>query len=239
VEDYRQLVGRLKEQERLPEIVRVAVGGSFAGAFPVALAAFREQYRTVAVRVQVCRGQERILGVARGEFDLALVTHTPEQVEFACSAPRLRVETLREQPLVVAALATSEDGQRLRSCPEKQPIPPAELLQLSLLGLDGQSGVRRQLDRALRGANVSGSLKFNLYPGGWATMLACARQGLGTAILPADRLAGSGAAFVVRQLPPEFQVADRVVWLAQPVNDRVATLVSCLKSAFAPPSESA
>ena len=216
-------------------MVRVGVGGGLAATpFARALAAFRIARPGVAVQVQVCRGRDRVRGVARGEFDLALVSHDEAQVRAAgAGAAELRVETLREQSLVVAAAAGSDDGKKLAAWPAARPVSPALLAGRTLLGLDGQSGVRRQVDRSRTASGMPGR-RATVFPGGWAMALACARLGIGAAVLPADMVPPADAALVARPFLPDVRIADRVVWAAENADDRVADLVACLKSTFTP-----
>jgi len=231
---YDQLVGRLTNREAVAEVVRVAAGtGLQYTPFPKALAAFRTARPDVGVRVHVCRGRDRLLGVVRGEFDVALVTHDEDRIRAVCGeAVGLCVETLREQPLLVAAETGSADGAKLAAWPEGRPLSPAVLGELELLGIDPQSNVRHQLDRAMVAAGVGVPRRPAVHPGGWTAALACARLGIGSAVVPADLLPGPDAGLVVRPFLSGFRIADRVVWAT--ADDRTGEFVTCMKAAFAP-----
>lgn len=233
---FDQLTGRLRNREALPEAVRIAAGGGFAATpLPRALAAFRAAHPDVGIRVVVCRGRERLLGVVRGEFELALVAHDEDRVRKVCrEAAGLCVETLRQQPLVVAAAAVSADGKKLAACPSGRPVSPELLAGLDLLGMDPQSNVRHQLDRAFREAGVAVPPEAAVVPGGWAAALACARLAIGAAILPADLTDPAERELVVRPFLDGVRIADRVVWIADADNGRVTALIACLRSAFVP-----
>lgn len=233
---YNQFVHRLAGREAAVEVVRVAAGtGLQHTPFPQALAAFRATRPDVGVHVRVCRGRERLAGVVRGEFDLALVSHDEDRVRAVCGdLAGLCVEALREQPLVVAAASGSEDGSKLAVWPAGNSVSPALLGQLALLGIDPQSNVRHQLDRALTAAGLPASARPSIQPGGWAAALACARLGVGTAIVPADMITSADSKLVVRPFLTGFRLVDRVVWCAEPPDDRVAEFVACLKSTFVP-----
>lgn len=221
---YDQLARALAGREAAAEAVRVGAGGGLAVTpFPAAVATFRSAHPGVGVRVIGLRGRERIRAVAAGEIDLALVAHDEWQVRSAAGGADLRVEVLRDQPLMVAAAADTPDGRALAALPADRPVPPALLGTLALLGIDAQAGVRRQLGKAFPDGRVS------VFPGGWVAAVACARHGVGTAVVPADAAAGSG--LVTRPFPGGVKVTDRVVWADD--DGPVAAFVTCLKAAFA------
>lgn len=230
---YDQLIGRLANRDAAAEVLRIAAGGGLGETpFPGALAAFRLKRPEVGVRVHGCRGRDRIRGVARGEFDLALVSHDEAQAR-AIAGEAIRVRTLREQTMRVAVARQSPDGKRLEAWPEDKPVSPALLAELTLLGLDPQSGVRRQLDRALAAAGVPALPRVMVFPGGWSSALACARLGLGVAIVPTELATDPEPDLVVRPFLGGFSMADRVVTLADVQDDRIEDLVGCLEAAFA------
>lgn len=234
VRSYDQLAGRLTGREATAEVVRVAAGtGLQHTPFARALAAFRAAHPEVGVRVRVCRGRERLLGVARGEFDLALTCHDEDRVRAVCGpAAGLRVETIREQALVVVAGVASADGKVLAAWPAKKPVTPAVLAGLSLLGMDPQSNVRHQLDRALVAAGLPVAARPAVQPGGWASAVECARQGVGTAVVPADMIRVDPA-LVVRPFLAGFRLADRVVWCEGQPDAPAGAFVAVLGSIFA------
>jgi DNA-binding transcriptional LysR family regulator len=82
---------------------------------------------------------------------------------------------------VVARKGTAA-GERLARALEGQAVPLARLAEFDLVGLDAQSGIRRQLER--EAAETGRELHFRVEAGGWAAARECAREGLGVAVVP-------------------------------------------------------
>lgn len=232
--EHEHLVGRLRGHEPFARTVRVAAGGGLSFTpFAAAVAAFRRQHPDAQVRVIGCRGRDRIRGVARGEFDLAVVTHNEEQVRaVAGEQADLRCEVLRSQRVMAVAASDSPDGRTLAALPPGASVPSGVLASLALLGLDEKSGVRRQLDAEFRAAGVPVPKGYAVYPGGWEAARAFAREGVGTAVLPDALVVKVDTALTARPVLPNFRLTDRVVRPAEPDAHTIA-LVECLKAAFA------
>lgn len=234
IREHEHLVGRLRDHDPFARSVRVAAGGGLAFTpLPGAVRVFLSRHPDVQVRVIGCRGRDRIRGVARGEFDLAVVSHDDGQVRaVAGEQAELRCEPLRSQRVTAVAAADSPDGRTLAALPPGVPVPAAVLASLALLGLDEKSGVRRQLDAAFRAAGVAVPTAYALYPGGWEAARAFARHGLGTALLPEAVADGTAPELVARPVFGTYRLTDRVVWPAD-ADPHVAAFVDCLKAAFA------
>src|SRR5262249_8214452 len=89
-------------------------------------------------------------------------------------------------------------------------VPLKKLAAFPLVGLDSQSGIRRQLEAHCRG-KVPG-LCFRFEAGGWEAAKEYARHGLGVAVLPLALLAREDRKDVlVRRLPPEIRIQDLLI----------------------------
>jgi DNA-binding transcriptional LysR family regulator len=215
---HGHLSGWLKERQEKPQVLSIATG-SFGARFylPRALARFQQEHRDWQVHVQIRRGRERILGVADGTFDLAIVSHDPTQIRAILSGARgesatLRVEPLAEHPLCLVAAKDTPFGRELAQVLEGQTVPLSKLSSFPLVGLDPQSGIRRQLEAQFRGQ--SSDLCFRFEAGGWEAAKEYARHGLGVAIMPLSLLGREDRKeFVIRHLPSEIRIQDLMIHL--------------------------
>ena len=150
---YDQLSRWLKEPAReQPQALVVATGAAGAAYYlPPVLALLRKWLPSCAVRVQVCRGRDRIRGVADGSFDLAIVSHDADQVRTPIGATEtetsLEFEELAHHSLCLLARQQTEAAETLRQLPVEQTVPLVWLARFELIGLDPRSGLRRQLER--------------------------------------------------------------------------------------------
>jgi DNA-binding transcriptional LysR family regulator len=213
---HDQLAGWLNEQAVSPQVLSIATG-SFGARFylPAAISVFSKQHSDWQVRVQVRRGRERILGVADGIYDLAIVSHDEVQIRSLLAgsrgdSPPLRIEPLSEHLLCVLARKDTPCGRELSKVLEGQPVPPAMLSVLPLVGLDLQSGIRRQIEASFR--STASRLCFQYEAGGWEGAKEFARRGLGAAVIP-RALVGSldRTDFIIRHLPLQFHIRDLLI----------------------------
>jgi DNA-binding transcriptional LysR family regulator len=94
---------------------------------------------------------------------------------------------------------------------EGQTVPPSWLARFDLVGLDPRSGLRRQLEQRLRAEGLG--LRFGPDAGGWQAAREYARHGLGVALMPLSLLEPPDRdTCVLRLLPEDVQVRDRLVW---------------------------
>jgi DNA-binding transcriptional LysR family regulator len=235
VQDYDQLLACLKGRKSVPQLVRVGLGG-FASEYylPRLLALMREAGANFEVQATVARGEERILRTARGEFQLAVVTHDPPLVDRivtdACG-PRVRlvVEPLAEQPMCVVSKRSTAEAHELDAISPDQPVPLSKLRDWDLVGLDVRSGIRRQLERQFPS---SSDLQFVAEGGGWPAARECARLGLGVAIVPTATLSLTDRRdFIIRRAPERFMVADYLIYRDQKLSSAVVTVKELLQQA--------
>lgn len=196
--------------------VLVVATGSFGAIryLPRAVARFTERHPDWRVRVHVCRGRDRVRGVADRLYDLAVLTHTEDQIRFALPEGQragIRVEELASEELVAVAAAGSEFGTFLGKQPD--PVALAALAGTELVGLDDQSGVRRAVEAAAR--QDGARLTFGPPAAGWLAAKEYARAGLGVALLPRGAARPEDTAgLVVRRVGGSVRVTDRVVYRA-------------------------
>ena len=230
VRGYDQLVAHLTGRAGAPRCLRIAAGGGIAFTpLPQAIAAFRQSYPDTEVRVIGSRGRDRIRALVRGEVDLALVTHEEHQIRtLAGDGADLRIEVVREQGLLVVAARDSEAGTQLETTLDRSAVPLALLATWPLLGIEEKSGIRRQLDAAVASAGGA-PLRPVVYPGGWEAAFACARLGVGVAILPEGVCDRTDAGVVCRPFLPDVRVTDRLAWRERD-DDSVSAFLACIRS---------
>jgi DNA-binding transcriptional LysR family regulator len=163
------------------------------------------------------RGQDRILGVVDGRFDVGLVTHDPRQIQMIVSGsanPKavLHVEPLATHGFYVLARLGTPLADELRALSADRPVPLDLLSHGEFVGLDRQSGIRLQLETEFQ--KLGRPLRFvrETAAGGWAAAKEYTRHGLGPAIIPRSAVvAGDDLVFAIRRLPERFAVTDYLI----------------------------
>ncbi len=181
---------------------------------------FRRQHPHWRLRVATPAGKERVNGVATGVYDLALVTHEPDEgpsdtrqvtdeLEQVARRP-LYVEPLLEDRAVLAAaprLGRDESKaawhRRFVQLPADAQVSAGALAGLPLILPERGRGRREQFDRWARAADI-GPLDVVLEVGGWEAILTYAAEGVGVGLATAR----SAARFVRRQGKLEVRVLD-------------------------------
>jgi DNA-binding transcriptional LysR family regulator len=199
----------LANRRERPQVLRVATGSSASQYYlPRALASMRQQLPNWEIETRVARGEQRILAVADGTVELAIVSHDPLQIELALHAAhgngvRLAVSQLARQQLCVIARKHSVEADQLHDVLQGQYVPLKMLCRWRLVGLDRHSGVRHQIERKFATSNERP--RFGGEVGGWLAIKEYARQGLGVGLMPLAMLTREDANdFVLRQLSPEI-----------------------------------
>ncbi len=233
---HGQLSEWLKDRQEHPQVLSIATGGFGARFYlPRALASFQEQHPDWQVRVRIRRGRERIVGVADGTFDLAIVSHNAAQIRAILAGARdesaaLRIEPLAEHLLYLVAEKNTAFGHQLAEILDGQPVPVSMLPSFPLVGLDPQSGIRRQLEAYFVGK--SRGLSFHVEAGGWEAAKEYARHGLGVAVLPFPLLDRDDRKdFVIRRLPLEIHIQDLLIDRDVEIGPVLAALKRALQEA--------
>ena len=206
-----------------------------------ALRRFRRRQPHGRLRIATPSGKARVVGVATGVYDLALITHElekqlPDEFEQIARRP-LYVEALLEDRMVLAASRTGGDGgkaawrRRFVQLPADEPTTATALVGLPLILPERGRGRREQFDRWVRTAEV-GPLDVVVEVGGWTAILAYAAAGLGVGLATersAARFTRGGGKLEVRRLderdfPPDAVrlVAPRAHGADRPQLSRMA-----------------
>jgi DNA-binding transcriptional LysR family regulator len=218
---YDHLKQYLAGKREAPNVLRVATGSSGSQYYlPRALAIMRKRQPDWEIETQVARGERRILAVAEGAVDLAIVSHDALQIEMTLHSRygnrlRLEVSQLARQPLCVIGRKDSLEAGQLQVVLRGQQVPLKMLCRWRLVGLDRQSGVRRQIEQKF--ATSKQRPQFGGEVGGWLAVKEYARQGLGVGLVPLALMSREDATdFVIRLLSSEVFIQYSLIHRSQP-----------------------
>lgn len=175
---------------------------------------YREQPGEV-FRISQLGGAARIEGVANGSLDLAAVTHDEEAIA-AVALRELHIDALPPDPLVLVA---PTNGQPVGKRPawlgrfaklSTRAVSADALRGLPLILPEPDSDIRRRIDLAARSASVLGEWSVLLEVGGWQTILAYVRAGLGVGVVTRSALVRHGEGLDSRPLDPKVFAPNRV-----------------------------
>ncbi|WP_162136333.1 LysR family transcriptional regulator [Zavarzinella formosa] len=190
---------------------------------------FRQKFPRSRIRIATPGGRERVLGVATGVYDLAIITHEPraditeeeqlsEKLEQGSRRP-LNVEPLFDDRFVLAATgkpgreeAKSAWHRRFAQSPEEETFSGSLLVGLPLILPEPGRGRRDQFDRWARSAKAD-PLDVALEFGGWEAMLHYAAAGLGVAFATersTARFVKTQGPLLIRRLSPSEFPPDAV-----------------------------
>lgn len=246
VRQYEQLLRFLANEDDAAQTVRVGLG-NFAAQhyFPAALIAARKRADKLGVQwrieSEVLRGRERVLGVHDGALDLAIVSHTPDQVRTTLEEARrphqpLIVEPLAQHPFCVIAQKDSPAAKTLLQHSAAARLTLIELAHVELVGLDAQSGIRRRLEQQLRTVNREPVFVPGTGAGGWYAAKEFARSGLGAALLPLAIMSQADSSdFVLRHVSDEISIKEFLIRRGtegdSPTNTAQTELIATLRAA--------
>jgi DNA-binding transcriptional LysR family regulator len=181
--------------------VRFACGQAMAaGLVRKALLEFRKKRTDARLRISTLRGQARIEGVSNGSLDLAIVTHDEPSI-LKIARRTLHIEALATYRLAVVCASGTKWESRLRVIP-KATFPPEAFCSFPLILPEPDAGVRKGLDEVLRSRGLLHKLDVTLEIGGWATILAYVRDGIGVGLVSEGAIEDAKG-LIVRPLPQE------------------------------------
>jgi DNA-binding transcriptional LysR family regulator len=162
-----------------------------------AIGRFHERYPGIEVHVSSQPSAEMTQAVTAGTLDLAVVALAPEDVPAGLEARLLAID-----PLVGVVSEGAAGGLT-------GPVSLAELLARGpLINLTPGTGLRGQVDAALRRAGIEAGSRFELAQA--AEMLRFTAAGLGVTIVPRSLAQGAASEAVTSRLPCRvFELADR------------------------------
>ncbi len=228
VQQFDEITDFVSSRRSQPRVLRIAIGASASQLFlPRAIKQLtgQKRFQGIEVQTQIIRGSERITGVAEGRFDLAILSHDPLQINL--SNKLLVIRELARQTMCVVAHKDSDEAQQLRRILRGQAVPVHLLARWTMVGLDDQSGLRRQLERAFVSRNDA--LNFGSQAGGWLGMKEFARQGLGVGLVPLTLLSETDLEDLeIRRLDPGIGVTYQLIHRKKPADEIVETMKTYL-----------
>jgi DNA-binding transcriptional LysR family regulator len=198
-----------------PADLHFACGQEALSGFALeAIRAFRHAHPQVRLHLTTLRGQQRIEGVASGALDLAVVTHDQEQLAAVGRRHPLLVEDLYDDPLVLVCAESAGCAAAFKKL-SAGAVQGRALIGLPLVLPEATAGIRQVFDGRLRDLGLLPQLEVTAEVGGWATILACVKAGLGVGILPRSVLAREAESMPVRTLHPSINPPNRVRLIAR------------------------
>jgi len=225
VHRYRELERLLAGDRASKPIVSIACGQQAASGFVrAAIERFLKAHPNVQVRLATPRGKLRIIGVAGGQFDFAIVTDSPAAIH-QIARREMHVEALFEDRFVLAANppAKSAWGKKWHALPTNRPITATELLDLPFILPEPDAARRKQFDEWCFQATGK-TVDVVLETGGWQTILDFAQSGLGVGLATATSFKACqerpGCKLTTRPLNPAEFAADAVRLVARKAHGK-------------------
>jgi DNA-binding transcriptional LysR family regulator len=175
---------------------------------------FHKEQPDQTFRIAQLRGEASVEGVANGSLDLAAVTHEEDQIT-AQARRELHIDALPLDPLVLvghkgtAGQEAPPWAKAFARLPARGATPEA-LRGLPLILPEPDAGIRRQIDQVGRSAGVLGEWNVVLEIGGWQTILAYARAGLGVGVVTRSVFERQAEGLDCRPLDPRVFAPSRV-----------------------------
>lgn len=148
-----------------------------------ALGHFRKQKPNLRIHLATPRGRDRIIGVANGVYDLAVVTHGDADIHCIAQRP-LYVETLFTEPWVIICGAKAPKAIRERfDAVSGRRIDLKQIAALPVILPEADAGLRAIIERATVTHRLPDKLEPVLQVGGWPTVLQYVREGFGVGLV--------------------------------------------------------
>jgi DNA-binding transcriptional LysR family regulator len=190
-----------------PSDLAVACGQDAAGGLILETCRrFRKHHPDQTVRVACPRGKARIEGVAGGLYELAIVTHTPEQIREAARRDLL-VEELYADPLVLACSAWAPFAEQFGKLSDRVSAKALAAFPLALPEAD--SALRAEFESKTR-LSGGGAILRPVVEGAWSVGVKYVVEGFAVGLLPKSVVASTKEAMLVKNLAREVTPENRV-----------------------------
>lgn len=193
-----ELFTAIATTERLPLVTFACGQEAVTGFVRDAVKQFHTSTPNVMLRLSTQRGRDRILGVAGGQFDLAVVGHDPNSIQ-RLARRDLHIEDLFPDPLMLACSQRGTGATQFKQGGEG-PVAPDEMRELPLILPEVDSGIRQELSRHLEKAGVSVLPGVRCEVGGWGVILQFVQDGLGIGLLPRSVIQRASSKLLSRPL---------------------------------------
>lgn len=182
---YAELSRFAHTQVPVAPVLRFACGQTgVMGVVKDAYKAFHDERRNVELRISTMPSRERIIGVANGAIDLALVTEEENVIAEIARRP-LHVEEFERAEIVAICASDATWAKALRAAKRRgEPVSLDMLAMFPLILPETSSDVRRRLDEVIqRGLTRASDLNVVLEVGGWPHVIEYALLKAGVGIV--------------------------------------------------------
>lgn len=184
VQRYERMQQFVVCEERDRPRVSMACGQQSASGFAKrAIERLLKEHAGSRVRLSTPRGNVRIVGVAGGQFDLALVSDTPEMIQ-RVARMEMYIESLFEDRLVLVAnpSAKSDWAPQWHDLATDRAVTARELVGLPFILPERDAARRRQFDEWVY-RSTGRAFDVVLETGGWQTIMSFALSGVGVGLV--------------------------------------------------------
>jgi DNA-binding transcriptional LysR family regulator len=189
VKRYDQLL-RFVNQPHGPEVAFACGQESAATLVLEAASIFRQQHPDIRLRISTLRGETRIIGVATGSLNLAIVSHGEDDIH-EIGHRQLIIEPLFSDQFVLVGVPGGRGGDALAALSAGTSLKPKSLAGLPLILPESGSSFRKSFDQAMQDKGLLHNLDIMLEVGGWVTLLAYVAKGFGVGVVPESALASA------------------------------------------------
>jgi len=200
---YRHLTGFTNAPRPMPHSeLRFACGQTAAAVLVKrALTEFRAKHPDAQIRISTMRAPQRIIGVASGAIDMALVNRDDKEIRDLARGVPLKIEPIARVGYCLVCARTSPWADAFAKLPKRDPLPLKTLADFPLIVPEPDSHTRQMLDPILHRQPWANRIIYQIEIGGWLTILDYVRAGLGVGLMSQIALeATTAGSFHVRML---------------------------------------
>ena len=182
---YQNLNGYTNAPRQTPTSVLRFACGQTAGSFLIrrALQDIRKRHPDAQIRVSTMRAAQRIVGVASGAIDMALVGRDNNEINELARGTPLRIETISRSGYCLVCAKSSPWSAKFKKLPRHKPLPLSALAEFPLIVPEPDSRTRQILDPLIGRQSWANKVEYRVEIGGWLTILDYVRAGLGVGLV--------------------------------------------------------
>ncbi|HBE62168.1 MAG TPA: hypothetical protein DDX19_05255 [Rhodopirellula baltica] len=191
IKKYEQVEQFIADSGSFRSSVSIACGQTAAVGFVrSAVEQFAEELPEVQVRVSTTRGKARIVGVAGGQFDLAIVTDNEATIRDVAGM-ELFVEPIAVDRFVLVANPSEKSAWRKawKSLPVRRPLTAFDIVDLPLILPERDAERRQQFDHWFADS-CDEVPTIAIEVGGWQSILSYSAVGLGVGLVTEEAVRG-------------------------------------------------
>lgn len=204
---YRILTEAILETDR--STLSIACVSQYSGnLLREALKDWRELYPDDPFRLVTPGSAMAIEGVANGSYDLAVVTEGADEIYRIAHRP-LHIDSLLDDTMVMVANSKCPDYGEFASLPDRK-ASPKSITRFPLLLPERETSLRKGLEARFREEELRDRLRIVMELREPSSLLSCAREGFGVAVLPRFALLPDASGMTVKSLPGPLSPANEV-----------------------------